>query len=170
MVWKLLQEVSFLRQILIFVGFSFLNRSHPCIPSEKKTFSWSGYACSMLRRFPFYPPQYTGSLAASSHVSSLAPTLIPLYKPTPLDYLNYPLRYETLFFFLSWQMQWVSKTPSNPLWNCHQFTRSFIKLPKFVFEWRPQMVYHFQNVSWNSVGKINVESSFRLLRPLFGYT
>lgn len=76
----------------------------------------------MLRRFPFYPPQYTGSLAASSHVSSLAPTLIPLYKPTPLDYLNYPLRYETLFFFLSWQMQRVSKTPSNPLWNCHQFT------------------------------------------------
>ena len=79
----------------------------------------------MLRQFPFHPPQYIGSLAASSHFSSLAPTLIPLYKPTPLDYLNYPLRYEALFLFLSWHMQRVNKTPSNPLWNCHQFTLSF---------------------------------------------
>ena len=63
----------------------------------------------MLRQFPFHPPQYIGSLAASSHVSSLAPTLIPLYKPTPLDYLNYPLRYEALFLFLSWHMQRVNK-------------------------------------------------------------
>ena len=112
----------------------------------------------MLRQFPFHPPQYIGSLAASSHVSSLAPTLIPLYKSTPLDYLNYPLRYEALFLFLSWQMQRVNKTPSNPLWNCHQFTLSFIKLQNFVFEWRPQLVYHFQNVSRNSVGKVNGNS------------
>ena len=119
----------------------------------------------MLRQFPFHPPQYIGSLAASSHVSSLAPTWIPLYKPTPLDYLNYPLRYEALFLFLSWHMQRVNKTPSNPLWNCHQFTLSFIKLQNFVFEWRPQLVYHFQNVSRNSVGKVNGNSEIRV--PLF---
>ena len=89
----------------------------------------------------------------------------PLYKPTPLDYLNYPLRYEALFLFLSWHMQRVNKTPSNPLWNCHQFTLSFIKLQNFVFEWRPQMVYHFQNVSRNSVGKVNGNSEIRV--PLF---
>lgn len=167
----------------LFLGLSFLNRSHRCIPSEeKKIFREAAMLALCWDDFHFY--QYIGSLAASSHVSSLTPTLIPLYKPAPLDYLNYPLRYEALFLFLSWNMQRVNKTPGNPLWNCQQITRFFIKLQKFVFEWRPQMVYHFQNVSRNCVGKVNgnseirvplfqilhVESSLRLLRPLFGYT
>lgn len=168
----------------LFLGLSFLNRSHRCIPSEeKKNFREAAMLTLCWDDFHFYPPQYIGSLAASSHVSSLTPTLIPLYKPAPLDYLNYPLRYEALFLFLSWKMQRVNKTPRNPLWNCHQITRFFYQAPEVRLWVTPAdgllFPKRFQKLRWQSKWKFRnscppfsnlVESSLRLLRPLFGYT